>query len=85
MQSSGLGLGRGANNPSPYFFYDGSKTASDRDRFFGTTEAPRRRWEQNAEMDLEEAGIDGAKWMQLARDGVRRRAFVNTVTNLRFP
>jgi len=36
-------------------------------------------------MDLMEIGIDGAKWIQLAQDRVRWRAFVNTVMNLRVP
>jgi hypothetical protein len=29
----------------------------------------RRRWEDNIKMDLREIGIDGANWIQLARDG----------------
>jgi len=29
--------------------------------------------------------FDGANWIRLARDRVRRRAFVNTVMNLRVP
>jgi hypothetical protein len=46
---------------------------------------PRRRWEDNIKLDLRETGIDGANWIQLARDRVRWRAFVNTVMNLRIP
>jgi hypothetical protein len=46
---------------------------------------PRRRWEDNIKMDLRQKGIDGANWIQLAQDRVRRRAFVNTVMNLRVP
>jgi hypothetical protein len=46
---------------------------------------PRRRWEDNIEMDLGEIGIDGANWIQLAQDRVQWRAFVNTVMNLRVP
>jgi hypothetical protein len=46
---------------------------------------PRRRWEDNIKMDLGEIRIDGANWIQLARDRVQWRAFVNTVMNLRVP
>jgi hypothetical protein len=46
---------------------------------------PRRRWEDNIKMDLREIGIDGANWIQLVRDRVRWRAFVNMVMNLRLP
>jgi hypothetical protein len=46
---------------------------------------PRRRWEDNIKMDLEEIGIDGENWIQLAQDRVQGRAFVNTVMNLRVP
>jgi hypothetical protein len=46
---------------------------------------PRRRWEDNIKMDLKETRIDGANWIQLARDTVRWLAFVNTVMNLRVP
>jgi hypothetical protein len=31
---------------------------------------PRRRWEDNIEMDLREIGMDGANWIQLAQDRV---------------
>jgi hypothetical protein len=44
---------------------------------------PRRKWEDNIKMDLKEIGIDGANWIRLAQDKVRRRAFVSTVMNLR--
>jgi hypothetical protein len=46
---------------------------------------PRCRWDDNIQMDLREIGIDGANWIQLARDKVQWRAFVNTVMNLRVP
>jgi len=36
-------------------------------------------------MGIRETGIDGAKWIRLAQDRVRRRAFVSTVMNLRVP
>jgi hypothetical protein len=45
----------------------------------------KRRWEDNIKMDLGEIGIDGANWIQLAKDMVRWRAFVNTEMNLQVP
>jgi hypothetical protein len=45
---------------------------------------PRRRWEDNIKMDLQEVGW-GGDWMDLAQDGDRWRALVNTVMNFRFP
>jgi len=44
---------------------------------------PRR--ENNIKMDLTEMCIDGANWIQLARDRVRWRGFVKTVMNLWLP
>jgi hypothetical protein len=44
-----------------------------------------RRQEDNVKLDLMEMGIDGANWIQLARDTVHWRAFVNTIMNLRVP
>jgi hypothetical protein len=46
---------------------------------------PRRRWEDNFEMDLREIRIDGANWTRLPQDRVHWRACVNTVMNLRVP
>jgi hypothetical protein len=46
---------------------------------------PRRRWDDNIEMDLGKIGTDGANWIRLAQDRVQWRAFVNTVMNLRVP
>ena len=45
---------------------------------------PRRRWEDNIKMDLQEVG-GGGDWMELAQDRNRWRALVNTVMNLRVP
>jgi len=45
---------------------------------------PRRRWEDNIKMDLREVGGVG-DWMELAQDGDRWRAVVNTVMNFVFP
>ena len=46
---------------------------------------PRRRWEDNIKMDLQEVGCGGMDWMELAQVRDRLRAFVNAVMNLRFP
>jgi hypothetical protein len=46
---------------------------------------PRRRQEDNINMDLMEIGIDGANWIRLAQDRAQWRAFVNTMMNLRVP
>jgi len=45
---------------------------------------PRRRWEDNIKMDLQEVG-GGGDWMELAQDRDRWRAHVNMVMNLRVP
>jgi hypothetical protein len=45
---------------------------------------PRRRWEDNIKIDLQEVG-GGGDWIEVAQDRGRWRAFVNTVMNLRFP
>jgi hypothetical protein len=46
---------------------------------------PRRRWEENINIDLREIGIDRTNWIQLAQDRVQWRACVNTEMNLRVP
>jgi hypothetical protein len=43
---------------------------------------PRRRWEDNTKMDLQEVGW-GMDWIELAQDRDRWRAVVNAVMNLR--
>jgi len=45
---------------------------------------PRRRWEDNIKMDLQEVG-GGGDWMKFAQDRDKWRALVNTVMNLRVP
>ena len=45
---------------------------------------PRRRWEDNIKMDLQEVE-GGGDWLELAQDRDRWRALVNTVMNLRVP
>jgi hypothetical protein len=46
---------------------------------------PRRRWEDNIKMDLQEVGWGCGDLMELAQDRDRWRAHVNTVRNLRVP
>jgi hypothetical protein len=45
---------------------------------------PKRRWEDNIKMDLQEVGW-GMHWIELAQDTDRWRALVNAVMNLRVP
>ena len=44
---------------------------------------PRRRWEDNIKMNLQEVGGSCGDWMELSQDRDRWRALVNTVMNLR--
>ena len=44
---------------------------------------PRRRWEDNIRMDLEEIGINGSNWVDSAQDRDYWRALVNAALNLR--
>ena len=44
---------------------------------------PRRRWEDNIKMDLQEVVRGCGHWMELAQDRERRRALVSTVMNFR--
>ena len=46
---------------------------------------PRRRWEDNIKMDLQEVGCEGMDWIVLAQDRDRWRALVNAAMNLRVP
>ena len=46
---------------------------------------PRRRWEENIKMDLQEVGGGRGDWMELAQDGDRWRAVVGKVRDFRVP
>ena len=45
---------------------------------------PRRRWEDNIKMDLQEVG-GGGDWMELVQDRDRWRALLTTVMKFRVP
>jgi hypothetical protein len=46
---------------------------------------PRRRWEDNITMGLQEVGYRGMDWIELAPDRDRWRALVNAVMKFRVP
>jgi ribosome biogenesis protein Nip4 len=46
---------------------------------------PRRRWEDNIKMDIQEVGCRVMDWIELVQDRDRWRALVNAVMNLRDP
>jgi hypothetical protein len=46
---------------------------------------PRRGWEDNIKMDLQEVGCRGMDWMKLAQDRDRCLALVNAIMNRRVP
>ena len=46
---------------------------------------PRRRWEDNIEMDLQEVRCGGMDWIDLAQDRDRWRALENAVMNFLVP
>jgi len=46
---------------------------------------PRRRWEDNIKMDLQEFGGGSGDWMELAQDRDGWRALVGTVRNFGVP
>ena len=48
-------------------------------------ERPRRRWEDNIRMDLEEMGINAGNWFDSAKDRNYWRALVNAALNLQVP
>ena len=46
---------------------------------------PRRRWEDNIKIDLEEVGRVCGNWVELAQDRDRWRTLVSTVMNFQVP
>jgi len=46
---------------------------------------PRRRWEDNIKMVLQENGGDGGDWIELAQDRNRWRELVSKVRDFRVP
>ena len=44
---------------------------------------PRREWEDNLKMDLQEVGCGGMDWIEVAQDRNRWWALVNVVMNVR--
>jgi hypothetical protein len=48
-------------------------------------EKPRRRWEDNIKMDLQEMGGACRDWMELAQDRDKWQALVGMVISLRVP
>jgi hypothetical protein len=48
-------------------------------------ETPRRRWQNNIKMDLQEVGWKEMHWIDVAQDKERYRALENAVMKLRVP
>ena len=48
-------------------------------------EKPRRRWEDNIKMNLQEVESGGIEWIDLDQDRESWRALVNVVMNFRVP
>ena len=46
---------------------------------------PRRRWEDNSKMDLQEVGEGRGEWMEMTQDRDGWRSLVGTVRNFRVP
>jgi hypothetical protein len=46
---------------------------------------PRRRWEDNIKIDLQEVGLGGMDWIDMAQNRDRWQALVSAVMNLRVP
>jgi hypothetical protein len=48
----------------------------------GTENTPRRRWEDNITMDLQEVGCGAMDWIDVAQNREKRRVLVNGVVKL---
>jgi len=48
-------------------------------------ERPRRRWEDNVKINLQEVGCGNMNWIELAQDRDKWRAPMNAVMKLRAP
>jgi hypothetical protein len=48
-------------------------------------ERPRRRWEDNININLQEVGCGDMDWIKLAEDRDRWRTLVNAVMKIRVP
>jgi len=46
---------------------------------------PRRRWQDNGKMDVQEVGCGGMDWIELVQGRDRWQALVNAVMNRRVP
>ena len=46
---------------------------------------PKRRWDVNSKMDLQEVGCEGMDWIDVAQDRDRWRVLVNAVPNILVP
>ena len=46
---------------------------------------PKRRWEDNIKIYLQEVGCESMDWIDVAQDRERWRALVNAVMNFRVP
>jgi len=46
---------------------------------------PRRKWEDNIKMNIQEVGCEAMDWIDLVHDRDRWRALVSEVMNLRVP
>jgi hypothetical protein len=51
----------------------------------GLLERPRRRWEDNININLREVGCGDMDWIKLAEDRDRWRALVNATIKIRVP
>jgi hypothetical protein len=46
---------------------------------------PRRRWDDNIKVDIQQVGCGGMDWIEVAKYRDRSRALVNAVMNIRVP